>query len=162
MANLLLFETTESIIEVLWDIALAFFIVRLAFIYFLLTLVSGAAITFLPLPSSLLTPSLLLLSAISASFLVSHYEIPPVTGFRLAIGCIAGLFMTLAEGVLGLGMGKAALGLGEDTGYGTMMTCLAVFSSMPNLLMLLEKREAGEQKRETWHGHEEKSVVDAV
>jgi hypothetical protein len=166
MANLVLFETTESIIEVLWDIALAFFIVRLAFIYFLLTLASGAAITYisqlLPLPASLLTPFLLLLSAISANFLVSHYDIPPVSGFRLAIGCVAGMYMMLAECVLGLGLGKAALGLGQGTGYGTMMACLAGFSSMPLLLMLIEKREAGERKKETWHGHEEKSVVDAV
>lgn len=166
MANLLLFETTESIIEVLWDIALAFFIVRLAFIYFLLTLVSGAAVNYLsqhiPLPPSLLTPSLLLLSVACTKFLVSHYEIPAVPGFRLAIGLVGGVFMMVAEALWGLGMGTAALGLGPGTGYGTMVACLIGFSSMPLLLMLVEKREHGEQKKETWHGHEEKSVVDAV
>lgn len=118
-----LFETTESVIQVLWDVALAFFIVRLAFIYFLLNFVSGLYVSYLlafmqqlatvpPLPPLqqsehyfsfwiLLKPFFMfLLSALWARYLVTAYEVPRASSFRLAIGGIASLFMVLAEMLL--------------------------------------------------------------
>lgn len=156
MTNLILFETTESVIELLWDIALAFFIVRLAFIYFILTFLSGIAITYLPLAAPLLAPLLLLSSALTASFTVSQWEVPAVAGFRLAIGGVAGVFMAV---VVGVGMWEAGLGASGEMGWGMMMGLLGGFVVMPGLLMGFERREG---RGETWHGHEEKRIGDAV
>ena len=38
---MILFETTESVFEVLWDIALAIFILRIGFAYFFVAFTTG-------------------------------------------------------------------------------------------------------------------------
>lgn len=173
MANFVLFETTESVIEILWDIALAFFIVRLAFIYFLLTFTSGAAITYLAysypqlLPFTKLevlpAPCLLLSSAFCAYVVVSHYEIPRATGFRLATGAVALLFMLGAEALVGLGMWEEGYGtwVGDRVGLG-FGGLLVAYALMPTVLMAFETKASRTRDEGTWHGHEEKSLVDAV
>jgi hypothetical protein len=174
--NFVLFETTDTIIEVLWDIALAFFIVRLAFIYFALTFVSAAALVYITYsyPSLLqlplvqfggtLTPLLLLLcSALCAYVVVSRYEIPRVTGFRLATGAVALLFMVLADAAVGLGLWQEGYGgwMGQTVGLG-FAGLLAAFALMPTLLMVFEARLGKREDDGTWYGHEKKSVIDAV
>ena len=44
---MILFETTESVIEILWDIVLAIYVVRVAFIYFLLNFLSCLLLSYL-------------------------------------------------------------------------------------------------------------------
>lgn len=178
--NLILFETTDAVIEILWDIALAVFILRLAFIYFLLTFVSGAAMVYLaytyypqPPPSSAhslatpqsgvaLAPFLVSSFVLWAHLVVSRYEIPRVTGFRLATGAAALLFMVLADAVVGLGLWTEGYGqwAAERIGLG-FFGLLAAFALMPTVLMPFEAK-AGGKREKTWHGHEEKSIVDAV
>jgi hypothetical protein len=180
MVDLVLFKTTESVIEVLWDIALAFFIVRLAFIYFLLTFTSGAAITYLaynypqllpstnhmvaPLSEAVLGPLLLLSSAFWARFVVSRYEIPRAAGFRLAMGAVALAFMLLAEAMIGLGLWEGGYGkwMSERVGLGVGGLSVA-FALLPFIIMAFEEKSGGEGgEKKTWHRHEEKSIVDAV
>lgn len=182
MGNFVLFETTESIIEILWDIALAFFIVRLAFIYFLLTFTSGAALTYVAynypqlIPSThklvtpqsevVLAPFLLLCSAFWAYVVVTRYEIPRVVGFRLATGGVALLLMLLADALIGFGLWEKGYGnwMGEKFGLG-FCALLAAFALMPTILMVFEPRSSkkkGEEKPKTSHGHEDKSIRDAV
>jgi len=181
MLNFILFETTESIVEILWDIALAFFIVRLAFIYFLLTFISGAAIIYLAynypqlIPSIsthklvtsqsevVLAPFLLLSSVLWAYVVVTRYEIPRAAGFRLATGGVALLFMLIAEAAVGLGLWEEGYGnwMGERVGLG-FCALLAAFALMPTVLMPLEAKSGNKREQQTWHGHEEKRIVDAV
>jgi len=176
--NFVLFETTESVIEVLWDIALAFFIVRLAFIYFALTFASSAAIVYVaynypslfpsthhlvtPQSEVVLAPFLLLSSVLWAYVVVTRYEIPRVTGFRLATGGVALLLMLLADSLIGFGLWEKGYGnwMAERFGWGTA-GLLAAFALMPTVLMAFEakgKREEGK----TSHGHEKKKITDAV
>lgn len=117
----LLFETTDSIIEVLWDIALAFFVIRISFYYFLLTFLSSLLLSYLAyaelLPITtfqhfvsslsdidnriLLVAGLLTLtSAVWAHLVIRHYEVPRVAHFRLAICSMALGFMVSAEMVV--------------------------------------------------------------
>ncbi|KAK3956311.1 hypothetical protein QBC32DRAFT_251158 [Pseudoneurospora amorphoporcata] len=172
----LLFETTDSIIEVLWDIALAFFVIRISFYYFLLTFLSSLILSYLayaellPIttpahflsfsPASepvnnhiLLTWTILLTitSAIWAHLVLRHYEVPRVAQFRLAICSMALAFMVSAEMVV-------AFALYEE-GYGGWVWeemksvagvawggWMVMYSAMPVLLMGLERRI--EEKRE--------------
>lgn len=166
--NLVLFETTDSVIEVLWDIALAMFILRLAFIYFLLSFVSGTAMVYLaytayPQSGVALAPFLLLSFALWSYVVVSRYEIPRVTGFRLATGAVALLYMVAADGAVGLGLWEQGYGewAGQRVGLG-FCGLLAAFALMPTVLMAFEARPSGKREERTWHGHEDKHIVDAV
>ncbi|KAH9212423.1 hypothetical protein DL95DRAFT_391574 [Leptodontidium sp. 2 PMI_412] len=177
---MILFETTTSVFQLLWDIALFLFITRLSFYYFILSYLSSLFITYLRLsrlqPINHLTqpqaelitlPIWLLLSTLFARYLIVWYEIPRVAGFRLAIGVVAGVFLILAELVGGVVMWErgwrvwiwetdvmaAVLGIGV----------LVAFMLMPWLLMGVERKRNGEEEEEeTRHGHEKKSVVRAV
>ncbi|KXH43690.1 hypothetical protein CSIM01_12584 [Colletotrichum simmondsii] len=124
-----LFKTTDSVIEILWDVALAFFIVRIALSYFLFTftattLLSWIVYTYrqslrLPLVSDQqqqqhlttsqsdpLVLAVLLLQTIVglvvARYVVAVYDVPRVAWFRLAIGGLAAAFLVSAEGLLSL------------------------------------------------------------
>lgn len=182
--GLVLFETSESVIELLWDIALAFFIVRIAFIYFLLTFTSGALLTytfadrFLPATlfyismsqSELLVLGLhLLLMAIWARFSIVYFEVPRVKGFRLAIGLVAGVFMFLAETLLGFLLYKHGYGgwilESEPEARWAWAASLAVFSLLPVMMTAVERAPTDECDKchaPTSHGHEKKSVTAAV
>ncbi|KAK4105597.1 hypothetical protein N658DRAFT_125485 [Parathielavia hyrcaniae] len=116
MANWILFETTDSVIEILWDVALAFFVVRLAALYAALALLLPALLFLLQHSSSsssppsssslskednsphLLAPWIVTpLAALAAAwFLASKYDLPRVWPFRLAMG--------VSGAVVGLGM----------------------------------------------------------
>ncbi|KAG4439570.1 hypothetical protein IFR05_004918 [Cadophora sp. M221] len=175
---MILFETTTSVFQILWDITLFLFITRLSFYYFILSYLSSLFITYLRLsrlqPISHLTqpqaelitlPAWLLLSTLFARYIIVWYEIPRVAGFRLVIGGVAGVFLILAELLGGVvvrergwrvwiwetDMRAAVLGVGV----------LVAFVLMPWLLMGVERRGSGEAE-ETRHGHEKKSVVRAV
>lgn len=111
---MILFETTESVIEILWDVALAFFVVRLAAIYFLLNFASALLLSWLAFAgytpvthlvalssSEALVPFLLASAVLWARVLIVRYEIPRAGWFRLAIGAVALGLMVLAEAFVG-------------------------------------------------------------
>jgi hypothetical protein len=188
MAGFVLFETTESVIEDLWDIALAYSIVRLAFVYFLSTFVSWISLSYLYttyhglLPARLfstmttttrspeieaevvLAPAILAFCAIWARFIVAHYEVPRIRGFRLATGLVALVFMVAADGltafvlyVRGHHVGKWIL---PHPSRLTAMLLLAALALSPLAMIPFERKAA--QIRDSWHDHAKKNTVDAV
>ena len=174
---MILFETTTSVFELMWDIALALFIIRLAFFYFLLSFTSGAVIVWfriaelMPLnhltqPQFELTTLSIWLLAITlwARFMIVTYEIPRVGGFRLAIGALALVFMLCAElvgGVVLYEKGYAAWIWETDAvAAGLGVISLSLYGLMPWLLMKVEQET--DEMRETYHGHEKKPIVAAV
>ncbi|KAK4241594.1 hypothetical protein C8A03DRAFT_30319 [Achaetomium macrosporum] len=98
--------TTDNVIEILWDVALAFFAVRLALLY--AALVAGSSTLLLlglphfpfPLPFQFPFPLMVLAcSAFWARVVMKWCEVPPVMGFRLAVGGAAVVMVLLAEGL---------------------------------------------------------------
>ncbi len=177
MPSWILFETTEAVIEVLWDIALALFIVRLAFAYFLLTFLSNMALSYLAyaqlLPISHLTtpqsefvliPFSLALSVCWARFIIVHYEIPRVSSFRLAIGGLALAFMVVAELLTAVVLYREGHGawifetdLPAGLAFGAL---LGAFTLLPIIMMAFES--SADEDWETYHGHEKKPIHRAV
>src|SRR5690348_9382399 len=132
MAKWILFETTDSVIEILWDVALAFFVVRLALLYaslvfgsvfslililrYLLPTLASTFATHPPPPPPLAASSGLVLtehaqwlplltlaaSAVWAKVVMARCEVPRVLGFRLAVGATAAAMVGVVEGVVGL------------------------------------------------------------
>lgn len=174
---MILFETTTSVFELLWDLALAVFIIRLSLLYTFLTFSTGCLIASYRLfhlqplhhltqpQSELITlPFFFITNALWARWLVAHYEIPRVAGFRLAIGTLSLFFMLVAELASGIYLYEkgytewiwetdlAAASLGAVT--------LLFFGLFPALLMLFEGQT--DEMGETYHGHEKKSVTAAV
>ena len=183
MSNWALFETTESVIEILWDIALAFFVVRLAFIYFLLVFVSGALLGYIgcshlelaatasPQHSIASQGELVMAAAMVgivaawARYVIVRYEIPPATGFRLAMGATALLFMLVAQALVGLVLyegGYAGWARAADWRMGMGFAgLLAAFGLMPVVMIGLEKsdQEGGGYRGDMEHGDEKKSLA---
>ncbi|KAL2260722.1 hypothetical protein VTK26DRAFT_5204 [Humicola hyalothermophila] len=131
MSSWILFETTDSVIELLWDVALAFFVVRAALLYAALTFATTAlavAVLLVPHPSppppfsflaswsdrvSPPAPAALLLlasSALWARYVVRRLEIPRVLTFRLAVGAVAALVIVLVEAIVGMVLYEAGAG----------------------------------------------------
>jgi hypothetical protein len=174
---MILFETSTSVFELLWDIALALFIIRIAFFYFLLSFLTGCVITYFQFielqPIYLLTqsqselvtlPIWLLFITLWARLMIVNYEIPRVGGFRLAIGGLALVFMVLAELMGGVFMyEKGYTPWIWETDYrtaGANVLVMLLFGLMPLLLMQFEKKT--DEMGETYHGHEKKAVIDAM
>lgn len=115
------FETTDSIIEILWDLALAVFVLRLGLVYLLLNALSTTTLLLLShhdilptpqLPQSTTLLYLALASALWTRLLVVRYEVPRVALFRLGIGAVAA---GLGLGVVGV-VGWKGMGWGEVVG----------------------------------------------
>ncbi|KAH6670605.1 hypothetical protein B0J14DRAFT_99586 [Halenospora varia] len=174
---MILFETTTSVFELMWDIALALFIVRLAFFYFALSFATGCIIAWfrfarlmpvnhLTQPQSELVtlPMFLLANILWARFMVVNYEIPRVGGFRLAIGALALVFMLFAELMGGIVLYEKGITEWiwetDPLAAGLGATVLLLFGLMPMLLMSLEQET--NELGETYHGHEKKPVTAAV
>ncbi|OHE99509.1 hypothetical protein CORC01_05087 [Colletotrichum orchidophilum] len=136
-----LFKTTDSVIEILWDVALAFFIVRIALAYFFLTFATSTLLSWivytyhqnlvLPLVSDqqqqqqhhlttsqtgfVLAPILqAIVGLVVARYIVVAYDVPRVAWFRLAIGGLAAAFLVSAAALLGLAMYMYEGGYGRD------------------------------------------------
>jgi len=166
---MIIFETTESVIEILWDVALAFFASRIALIYFTLNFTSGLIIHYLLHHHLLLAPhssmmmiitSLLMLAIppLYSRMIIQRYEIPRVGVFRLAIGAVALVLMVLAEGFVswvgqeeGWWNLRSSLSIGNASSGVRMMMLLgwlAWYALMPFGMMFLERREEEEKEEE--------------
>ncbi|KAF4781761.1 hypothetical protein HER10_EVM0003002 [Colletotrichum scovillei] len=119
-----LFKTTDSVIEILWDVALAFFVVRIALSYFFFTFTATTLLSwivctyrqYLRLPlvfvqqQQYLTTSQsdpfvlavmllqIVVGVVVVRYVVAVYDVPRVAWFRLAIGGLAAAFLAGAEG----------------------------------------------------------------
>ncbi|KAH6685317.1 hypothetical protein F5X68DRAFT_19538 [Plectosphaerella plurivora] len=134
------FDNTATIFEMLWDIALAYFVIRLGTIYALLAFSSSAAIGFVstwaaqqhPIPHlTPLVPVAQLASTIAcALFINTYHDIPKDWRLRAGVGCIGALLVTVAATALKPAMMDMEIGRGY----------LACVAAMPVVLTVLEKR----------------------
>ena len=160
MAGFVLFETTDSVIDILWNIALASFIIRLALIYTLLTLASGLALsrlaglalavnqTYTSAPLLPVRAAMLVAAAACARLLVARYEVPRAAGLRLAAGAASLALMAATRLVARLALYE--VGGGEDWfargGTGPALASggmLVGYALMPVLVMVSERRGEG-------------------
>jgi hypothetical protein len=172
--NMILFETSASVFELMWDIALVIFIIRIAFVYSTLTFLASCLSTYLrsspslfvQLPSALFFPLNILVISFISRLLIQFYEIPRVKGFRLAIGLMGLFFLVVSDAVAGMvvyekGWGAWAWRTGR-TDVVEGLLGLVVFALMPALWMLGEGLTDEMGELGTAHGHERKRVVDVV
>jgi hypothetical protein len=178
MSSWTLLETTDSVIEVLWDVVLAFFVVRTAFVYFLVSFTSSIVLSYLtsmiPLPFSyfnLLPQSLVLITVYlvplvaGTKLMIAYYEIPRIVGFRLAIGGVALLFMLMADVLVALvlyeeGLGPWIFKTVWETRLASVMLPI-VFAMMPTLLLVAEMWP-GVESQSASSGQETKSIKEAA
>lgn len=154
MKDFVVFKSADSVVEILWDVALATLITPLALIYFLLTLLSSLALYYITcnthlLPGSpiFLVAAVLAATAASARFVVARYEVPRAAGMRLAMGAIALALMVAAQMLTGaiLYEGGWIVDIGSRAGL-VSAGLLVAYALMPALVMVFE----------------EEAVVDAV
>lgn len=111
MQGLIFYDSTMSVLEVLWDIALAYFVLCISTAQVAFTLSSSALVSYLRATmtatpgTSIFTPALALnalriLSALAcARFVVVHYEMPRDLRFRAVVAAVT-VAMTVAAATL--------------------------------------------------------------
>jgi hypothetical protein len=149
MTGFVVFKSADSVVEILWDIALATLITHLALIYFLLTLTSSLALYYITcsahlLPGSpviVLAAAVLAATAASARFVVTRYEVPRAAGMRLAMGAIALALMVAAQMLAGaiLYGGGWIVDIGSRAGL-VSAGLLVAYALMPVLVMVFEEQ----------------------
>ena len=145
MVNFVVFETTDSVIEVLWDIALAFFIVRLAFLYVVLTFVSSAKSCSRPSYCSRRP------SGPTSSCRGTRCRGRRASGWRRARRRCCSCWGPTPWSAWAVG-GRIRHVDGRESRV-WLGGLLAAFALLLTALMILEPRPAGEEKMS--HGHEE-------
>ncbi|KAH8887182.1 hypothetical protein GQ53DRAFT_327725 [Thozetella sp. PMI_491] len=177
MAEFILFSTTEAVIQMLWDIALAFYIIQISLIYFSFLFVTGGLFTYWatsrlaplnhftePQSELIVVPLQLLATILWARFIIVYYDIPRNFQFRMAIGILSTVFMVTGE------LLTAAILYAEDSAgwlwernyleAALFAGLLVAFCFMPAWMMILEIRHPF--PKETGHGHENKSPFNAM
>jgi hypothetical protein len=102
---MILFETGVSIFEVMWDVALAYFVIRISFVYYIIIFLSFYLVTLIrgsiDLPLDVLSHSYfaanLLIIGLISRLLISYYKIPRFASFRLGIGVVAMCFTVVTD-----------------------------------------------------------------
>ncbi|SPN96807.1 uncharacterized protein DNG_00327 [Cephalotrichum gorgonifer] len=161
-----LFESPESVLEILWDVALIYFVLRTALVYFLLTLATGLASYLLvlhsplastagPSPSPQHTGLVLvglhvLLTAACARAMLGICSVPRSRGFRLAVGAVACGMLVVAEMGLGLGLYEEGMG-GRIAGVSGQVwwaagAAMVVHALLPAAMGVFERGPADEVK----------------
>lgn len=155
---MILIDTTASAFELIWDIAVFILITRLAFLYFLLTFLTGCILGYIRLnkvipiyhlsqstAELIEMPFMLLAVFIWARFIMERCSVPNVAGMRLAIGFLALGFMLFAELVGRVIMYEGGFKAGildmDKIAGGAFSASLLLFSLMPWLLMVIGKQE---------------------
>jgi hypothetical protein len=172
--RMIIFETYASVFELMWDIALAYFITQIALVYWTVTFLSSCLLAFvydsscstLPLHHYLFLPVNILVAAIISRLLIYYYDIPRVVGFRLAIGLLASIFMIITDALAGRVHYSEGLG---HWAWPTMtvdivkrVVGILLFSLMPALWMLAEEAMDDIREQHIRHRHGKKNVLDAL
>jgi hypothetical protein len=172
--GMILFETSASIFELIWDIALAIFIIRISLVYCTLAFLTSWAFAYIRaspilainISGSLYFPMYILALALISRFLIKSHEIPRVLSFRLVIGLLGTFFMVFADMVSGLIVYEEGWGgwawrtSGTDIAEG--LVGLAVFGLMPAAWMLSDPTTDKLAAPVNERGHGRKKAVDAV
>ncbi|KAK4178665.1 hypothetical protein QBC36DRAFT_324318 [Triangularia setosa] len=83
LSHLFLFEPLDdSPISILWDLVLAFYVVRLALLYSALTLTSHLVLSSLAAAPSASTIPTILAAALWTRYVMKRWQVPPAVGFR--------------------------------------------------------------------------------
>lgn len=142
MLSLVNFETTESVLEVIWDVVVAFYVVKISLIYSVLTfagwvvssclvhqhILNAADGGFTPLESGIINAVIPLLSSfVAAKLVMAYFEAPSAYWFRLAVGAASTLWTVLALAIVTVFSGNAAQ---------CLCTPVAQSSSIPALVGL--------------------------
>lgn len=167
MSRFVFVMSTDSAIEILWDVAVATFVIHLAVIYFLATLTSGLGLCYLAHYARLLPSNPLAVSAAaalgaiagSARLVIARYKVPRTAGVRLATGGVALALMVAMQTLTGLALYEGGLGGWVAASAGPMAWplsagLLVAYALMPALMMVFEGR--AEEGGEVWHSWEEK------
>jgi hypothetical protein len=139
-----LFDNPATIFEMLWDIALAYFVIRLGAIYALLVFTSSAAINIVsgwaqhPVPhmTFLLLIAQLASTFACALFINTYHDIPKDWRLRAGVGGVGAILVTVATTMLK----PTAVDMQIGRGY---LACVAV---MPVILTALGKRSKGAER----------------
>ena len=155
---MILFETGASVFEVMWDVALAYFVIRISFVYYIVTFLSSYLIALIPksiyfsrnvLDPSSFTANLLTIALISR-FLILYYEIPRFASFRLGIGLMAMCFMVVTEICTSTSMHRQGWSYKQWYTGSLNMTKealrLLIFTTMPTIWILGERLWDGTRK----------------
>lgn len=150
-----LFDNTESVFEVIWDVMLVLLVIRVSLVYVTLNLITWVALSHFAtkgyFTTTLLTPSeshyvvgslQLWLIALWAWAIEYHYQIPLVYWFRLAIGALS-LFLMAGTELLAafVQLGRTDAASKTDNIFEAISTkgiMLAAILLMPTALMVLE------------------------
>lgn len=141
------------VFELLWDIAFAILILRLAFYYYAFTFLTGFILGIVrigvfvrsyhygaSIAELIEMPFMLLAIAFWAMFLVMRFDIPKVAWIRLVIGSLGLAFMLVTELVGRIILYGSAWPTSitkmEILARGAFASCLIMFGLMPWLLML--------------------------
>lgn len=101
---MILFETGTSVWELMWEVALVYFIFRISFVYFILAFTSCETLIYFynsasvarHLPVVLQSPLVILIILLISRYIIYYYDVPRVLGFRLAIGLVASILLALS------------------------------------------------------------------
>ncbi|KAK1999182.1 hypothetical protein LX36DRAFT_492651 [Colletotrichum falcatum] len=169
MTGRYLFETMDSVVELLWNLVIAWFVFRIALSYFFLSFATSVllwwAVCKYQQQHDLTAPQteLVLISlqtfvgAVFARHVVVAHAVPRVAWFRLAVGGLAAAFLAGAEAVLWLALYEEGYWGQVWEAYGrcwrAVLGGLGVCAAMPAVLIPVEgdgravetQRRAGEK-----------------
>ncbi|ROT37435.1 hypothetical protein SODALDRAFT_334533 [Sodiomyces alkalinus F11] len=151
MTNLILYETTPSVLEILWDVALAYFIICMGTIYTALTLTTSALLTYLraALPlwlvpgagaeagvgtvtTVLISTLRILLAAACARYIIVRYEMPRDWKFRAVVCCVAAVMTAATAALVGwIVPGRLLGGWVSEAERGAMIAGFMPLALMP-------------------------------
>jgi hypothetical protein len=171
--RMILFETTASIFEVMWDVALAYFVIRISFVYYIVTFLSFYLVAFIrgsiDLPLDVLSHSSfavnLLTIALISRILISYYKIPRFASFRLGIGVVAMCFMVVTDICTSPAMYKQGWSSRQwytrSINMANEVLRLLVLTLMPTVWMLGQSiwDEAREVQK---HGQDKKDITEPM
>jgi hypothetical protein len=147
---MIFFETATSVWELMWEVALVYFIFRISFVYCTLTLTGCGTLIYLynsgsiahRLPTLLVSPLIIFTIIFISRLLIYYYEIPRIVGFRLAIG-LGALILLIISCALTYAI-PSIEGIDYLPGYGggvvsvNEVITVSAFALMPAIWMLCE------------------------
>jgi hypothetical protein len=169
LSKMIIFETSMSAFELLWDISIAILILRLAFFYYALTYLTGFILGIVrvgifvrsyhygaPIAELIEMPFMLLGITFWAMFVVIKFDIPKVAWIRLAIGLL-GLAFLLATELIGRiivygDAWPASMSKTEILAKGAFAALVIMFGLMPWLVMLPKGRRTGPREESLGQG----------
>lgn len=161
------FKTRDPVFEAFWDLVIVFLILRIAVIYFILTLVTAIisyyAVIYLPeypkvraitenTEMEIVGAHIILMTCIVVRAMTAWCFVPRSRIFRLAAGAAALGMLVFAESVVSLGLYGKGYGVWNiemrEPARDTIRGALVMYALLPTAMMMYDK-ELEEQLRPT-------------